>query len=586
MSTRCVTMRMRASAKGANRKRRVGFTILEVLVAMFVLLVGGLAIMNIFPPALRVIRGSENREIAIAMTQSTLERYANDPKTIPDAVYNDDGSGVWVDASGAVAGTRNRNFSLPADATSASYSASALGNVRRINGEKHRVLEDRTGITGSNPGVPFILSSFSQIGTPNFFVEEDVLGVTTDTSGNLDFRNSRLQSDETQSLSDTTTPRNLAANWNNTNPGLPALQYYVSYRWNDGTGNINGAENEKLAVSSATPQLFQGRIPPANRVISGEISLRVRIPVIGVPTPNLSQASIGFLPLRATAGVAQDAIGRSINIGDVVSVDYTVRDWRYLMLDVNADTPTAKTGLTGTSRDIKLPISTLSTDTANPLSSNPLFGIVLDKTGASTFTTSAVGRWSSTPPFAPILDINPASATFDVSGALNPQVRVSYAASRGWAHQISVAAQSYYLYSALRTPAAYDATTAILASNEREPWREYYWTPNSSIIYLRPSEAGKTLLVSFRAGGSVISNQVVPVSSRIIQRPTSGPNAVPATFGSYTVAEATLTNSTGDALSATAILSVRGASIRSRTAWIENNNYVQEVKEDYRPLND
>ena len=46
-----------APAASRRSPRSNGFTVLEVLIALVVLLIGGLAILNLFPPALNVIRG-------------------------------------------------------------------------------------------------------------------------------------------------------------------------------------------------------------------------------------------------------------------------------------------------------------------------------------------------------------------------------------------------------------------------------------------------------------------------------------------------------------------------------------------------
>ena len=577
MSTRNVTTRKwlpaQRSAQVVLRKR--GFTVLEVLVAMFILLVGGLAILNIFPPALRVIRGSENREIAISMSQSKLETYANEPETIPYAIYNgDDATGAFFDANVAVAGTRIRNFSLPRENTQAAFEASALSNLnnagfRRIVGERHRVL--------ANPGNSLsVILNHAYAGVPNFFVEENIVGVKTSNFGVLDFTDARLESDETITLSDTTNPATLSTsttprNWRNS-----TLQYYVSYRYLEGT-NVAGVEDERIDLStSTTNRLFQNRgsiTQPITQpiVVAGEIAMRVRIPLRIVSAATVvAFPQTGYVNLPSSSAAAftcNDEIGRPIVANSFLSIDYTVSDWRSLVLDFDTSTPTSKTLplIAGTDfRDIKLPVSVLS--------NQPLYAMLFNKTTTGlTPQSGAIGQWSTTPA-PPVFDVNNLSATIGVVSGTNPQARISYQTSRGWAQQISVAAKTYYRFDLARGAA------------EQERWREY-WSSGSS-LYFHPSEAGKTVLVTFRNGTTTITNQVTPIGRDLQPAPADplfvGFLAAPVNR----VAVATLTNASGVSITPSAILSVHGASIRARTAWIENNNYVQEIKEDYRPLTD
>ena len=604
MSTRLLTTRTarrtsrqrqtRQSQTRQRQTRRAGFTVIEVLVAMFILLVGGLAILNIFPPALQVIRGSENREIAISMTQSVLERYSNQPDTIPDAIYSDNGNGVWTDAGNvAVAGTRIRNNSLPN--APANFANSALDRFKRIVGERHRVLEDRTVLAGG-VGTPFVLSNFSQTGTPLFYVEEEIVGVkvsgppqtgTDPLNGTLDFRNARLQSDETVSLADAQISAQIAdgvgageRDWDNVDSsGNPLnLRYYVSYRYLEGT-NVAGVEDERVDIP-ANNRVFQSRALTPRAIVAGEISMRVRIPIIAPLTLTPAESSIGYLRLRDGAGNIQDALGRFVNVNDIVSVDYTVADWRTLVFDFDTSTSTSKNlppvALTDF-RDIKLPVSALN--------NQPFYAMLFNKTTTGlTPQSGAIGQWRTLPllPVPPVRDVSNLSATLGVAAGTNPQARISYQTSRGWAQQVSVAAKNYYPF-VLNRPIG-----------EREQWREYSWTAGAATgqnIYFRASEAGKTILVTFKINASIVTNQVVPVARDLVDAglPTA---KVPISVNGFVpnattkISQAVLLDRNGVAIPATAILSVRGASIRSRTAWIENNNYVQEVKEDYRPLTD
>jgi hypothetical protein len=561
------------------------------MVAMFILLVGGLAILNIFPPALKVIRGSESREVAISLTQSLLERYNSEPDSVPEATYNDDGSGVFVDANAATSGTRNRNFSLPKDGTPAAFNVSALNGFKRVVGEKHRVLTGTGGL--------FVLTHFANTGNAKFYVEEEILGVkvqsatpaTDPNNGRLDFTNARLKSDETVSLSDTQASSQLAdgtagsgeLKWTD-----DRLRYYVSYRYFEGA-NVAGVEDERIDLStSPTNRVFQSRATTPKTIIAGEISMRVRIPITGASVPTGNQPAVGYAPVPNVNDILATSFApRLVNVGNFVSVDYTVSDWRRLIFDTDATVPTSKniTPPVGTDyRDVKLPVSELN--------DQPLFAQLFNKTANGlTPQSNAIGQWSGDPVVAapPVVDVSSASATLEVPTITIPTARVSYQTSRGWAQQVSVAAKTYYPFDAARLPVAYDVGTANSPGSEREPWREYSWSSlnKPDTLYFRASEVGKTVLVTFRHAGGLVTNQVVPID-RDIKPATNAPafaGSVAAAVPPAGIAQAVLTDTSGNPLPATAILSVRGASILSRTAWIENKSYIQEVKEGYRPLN-
>ena len=594
MSTRYSTTRMLQNSAPAVTQRKRGFTVLEVLVAMFILLVGGLAILNIFPPALRVIRGSENREIAISMTQSKLETYANEPATIPDATYNDDGTGVWSEALTTTApfqpiaatGTRLRNKSLPS--APADFNNSSLDRFKRIVGERHRVLKYTIG--GSDRF--YVLTNFSyQQNSVSLSVEDEVEGVTADVNGQLDFSNATLAS--------TGAVYNDAVNNNPTLP--PSLSfsnspsptsYYVSYRWledfdNNATNDVvQGVSDEKQYLTPADLVLHQrerAKTPNfANRVVAGLVKVKIKRQA-GVSFNLLDTIYIGDVSRSTLTGFVPLT---GVSEGQEITVDYSVQGWNWLINDSFSDTATSKDAAllapvpVDNARDIKLPVSTLRTSPGlSPFNSLVYFTTpTLPVAVPPVIPQPQIGFWDGNANGA-VLNVSSSSATVNVysnNNANTPRIRSAYQTSRNWTNQISVAAKSYL---------PFDNDVAARPINEREPWREYSWTPGvagNATIYFRASEAGKTVLVSFRYAGGLVSNQVVP-----IERDIKPVNNVFGVVGAVPTAQAVLMLPNGSATAnATAILSVRGASIRSRTAWIENNNYVQEIKEDYRPLTD
>ena len=582
MKTFSPTSSTRTSARSS------GFTVIEVLVALVILLIGGLAIMNLFPPALNVIKGSENREVAMAQVKGTLARYTNDPASIPDAIY--DNTGVKDDV--AVEGSRSRNASLPNTLLESDFDLSALGHFKHIVGERHKVIS-YTDTTGPNPVIrSFVLLNYAYAytdpmataGNPVVSTAETVEGARVDTDGKLNFDNAIIASDGgpfTPPLP--TTP--------------PTIYLYASYSWQSTVGGPLQSIADELVdltrVKDPTTGSMDVKVFHTARVVSGPIDMKVfylkPLPTTLVP-PIVVNAD---MPFRGYLPVDPALKGRE------VVVDYDVRDWRWLVEDTTATVLTSKLSpvvpqaAINTARDVKLSVPFLGTPQPAPTPPLPvptptpdpdLYALAMPAPDASNqiFSNALGGKWTPTVGGnGVVLDVSSASATYNVDDGsgnpmIAPRVRTSYWASKGWAQQLSVAASSYYAYDPARTKV--------------EPWREFYWGPLSdstlagksdNTLYFHASEAGKTIMVSFLNGTNKVANQIVTIGSRIKNAPAS----VPSGFGSK-VAEAILAESNGDPAGAvTALTSVRGVSVRARTAWQQGSDYTQEVAEMYRPLN-
>jgi prepilin-type N-terminal cleavage/methylation domain-containing protein len=138
--------------------RRAGFTLIEVMVALAIFVIGALAVIRIFPAGLGVVQRTERTTVGTQMARSILARYESQPGLVPDGVYDFLATAVsatnpsgWNDFAGAVEGTAIRNSSLPAgprDMGDADpTNDTALERFRRIVGERHRVLVDNTSGT-------------------------------------------------------------------------------------------------------------------------------------------------------------------------------------------------------------------------------------------------------------------------------------------------------------------------------------------------------------------------------------------------------------------------------------------------------
>ena len=562
MKTFSPTSSTRTSARSS------GFTVIEVLVALVILLIGGLAIMNLFPPALNVIKGSENREIAMAQVKGALARYTNDSASIPDAIY--DNTGVNDDV--AVEGSRSRNASLPNTLLESDFNLSALGHFKHIVGERHKVLTYTE--TGSTPVTrKFVLLNYAYSGTPSVSVADSIEGVRVDNTGKLDFSDATKASDDSQF-----TP--------------VAGFYYASYSFQPRIsagppptyGPLQSVIDEPVSTASlSSMQVFQGTTNA--KVVSGPVTLQVftnRPAPAAQPTDDPNAPFRGFLFVDSNLASGQEVV-----------VDYNVLDWRWLMEDTSATVATNKSNpplsapAPATARDVKLAVPFLGTPSAASaaLSGRALYTLTMPAPNSQgqLSVNPRFGQWTGTAGTVGtdvVLDVSSASATYDIAdnagvAMIAPRVRTSYWASHGWAQQLSVAASSYYQYDAAR------ATNGF----PQEPWREYAWsgagTSDSNTLYFHASEAGKTIMVSFLNGTNKVANQIVTIGSRIKNAPAS----VPSGFGSK-VAEAILAESNGDpAGTVTALTSVRGVSVRARTAWQQGSDYTQEVAEMYRPLN-
>jgi prepilin-type N-terminal cleavage/methylation domain-containing protein len=166
-----------------------GFTLIEVMIALAIFVIGALAIVRIFPPALNAIQGSESRSIAMNRARAYLARSTTQPGLIPDSIFETDPAFV-----GAVAGTTTRNRSLPTSLEETDIQGSALGRFKRIIGERHRILLDDSPTGANTADRLFVLSQFSHTATaPSsnnvaVYVEDRVTGVRVAADGLLDLQ--------------------------------------------------------------------------------------------------------------------------------------------------------------------------------------------------------------------------------------------------------------------------------------------------------------------------------------------------------------------------------------------------------------
>jgi len=79
---------------------RQGFTLVEVLVAVIILLIGVVAALRIFPPGFRMFQESNDTTRAVSTMQGQIAEFQNHPESLPDAIlpvdYSSPDAAIWV----------------------------------------------------------------------------------------------------------------------------------------------------------------------------------------------------------------------------------------------------------------------------------------------------------------------------------------------------------------------------------------------------------------------------------------------------------------------------------------------------------
>lgn len=589
-----------------GQQGRSGFTLIEVIIALAIFMIGAVAIVRIFPPALAAVQGSGSRTDGSRLASSSLAkmnaRIANSTvSSVPDAIYFGSSTGVYnTTFGGAFDGTAHRNQSLPRDArlagngNAANDSALKIGTAvtnsgSYIDGERQRVLKN-------DAGALFVLTNFPyNPGNIVPSVEDTVEGVRVkDYNGTIryifDFSNATLASTGQSwnySATDPTYPQYPPVAGLGTN-----VTYYISYKWVDGNGRVHGVDEEPYSFEAPGASEPSGYVAPGKMrisldtiladgsraasdrpisIIPGEVSVRV---VRKLTPTDLSDPDDGL------RGVYVFSSGAGVAAGDTVRLSYQVSDWRNVVLDQSPDANSGTATLTTRGLD---------EDTYG----DTVYALVYNAPDSSGDTKQSLRRSSCVPNSTGVCSAtNDALANVEIGGSrtnratlsatgkaslIAPRLRLTYRPQGGLGVQAAVAARTYTPYLDFVTPATYQG----------QPWREYSWIPGSSVVYFQPNEAGKIVVMTYEyqdgTGYHVAQDRVVTIGRDLQNVATAGVRTGFSGAGGK-VAVAELTDLDGNpGPTVTAIQSVRGLSIQARAVWADNQGrYGQTVVTDYR----
>jgi prepilin-type N-terminal cleavage/methylation domain-containing protein len=539
-------------------QQKKGFSLIEVVIALAIFVIGALAIIRIFPTGLGLVEKSGNQQRATNLNRSAVASLKNGDST-PYAIINTNAADTWEPFNGSVVGSARYNNTLPASLKSTDLTNSALERYKGISREKTKV---RTG-----DGSSYVLTQFSVDPTRNvsIFQEETLENVTINSDGTLDLTSATKKND-----TPFTAPTGVETD----------RTFYVTYRYSVGTmpnRHIFGVTEEPVkAIASGIVKVS------ASSVLSGVVSVIVREP--------LTTASITMSPEKARCGLINVS---GLPIGtEEISIDYTT-DWYWLLEELtptNADDVFRRRIIDSTTGNaIVDPTDTrvlkqvqLSVPFVQPRTQGRFATLLMENGGEGRhFAWLNNGSVTLPPPSSAVKFPTIVGSDTERDEAIfrntlregkigfnldatptqiqSPVVRVAYRTQDGWARQVSVSAKSYKPYT----------------SSHIERWRDYapISATNYNTLLFQPSEAGKSVKITYSYGDGTADNdqtitELLVIKSEIEELPVGntplGPNV-----GSVVRLEI----DPPGANNVTAILSVKGASITARTAWMEKNKY-------------
>lgn len=542
---------------GALKAPARAFSLLEVSIALAIFVFGALAVVRIFPGALKIITAGGDRQNAIGLNRAALVRIGTEA---PLAIYDTKDSSLWdwqdgVAVNGvfeprAVLGSARRGYSLPRS-NEADFDRSALGSLRAIIGEKATVAQQENGDL-------FVLTQFPIFGDSSTHTEvrvwkrEALEGVVIDEAGLLNFDNARYASSGDPFV-----------------PPAGAI-YYVTFRYRDNNA-LWGVKDIPVLASTNTvvvPDAAPAESGPtaSARVIAGNVTTICAWPV---------EAPIGADDEGNNKRGLVQLAGTGVTAGDTVYLDYQA-DWAWIL---QAGVPDAMPEQTPTGATRPRQIS-LGAPYIEDRATNSIYTLCQTrKNGKPNLIEASWGEnqnlSGSKKLYTPTTsDLRAGRVTFETgnlaAGETFAGARVAFRTRDGWAQQLSVAASSYKPFG------CGPSTPSYLEAGE--PWRDYVPDATNGILYFHASEAGKSVLITYSytdvTTQTTLRDRLVAIEDDPLQ-----PTGLPAGFApSGYAAQLILTDANGDALAPNSLISissVRGASISVRTAWLDGSRYTQ-----------
>ncbi|HAZ64669.1 MAG TPA: hypothetical protein DCZ72_13820 [Armatimonadetes bacterium] len=515
-----------------NHKKAAGLSLIEVLIALAIFVVGILAVLRVFPQSLGIITTNRDRATALRLANARLEELRADEARLPDAIL---AAGLPTDTNPAspgfgylrlAAGVENvRPYDFgtfggsdPWEDVNDPQATYRYGPAaeRLVVGE--RVLVPRSATSGPQPSHtlfgPIAVDGQPLVAVFREFRPVDSVDLRVTRGGGGAFWDRPVfafMDGGTDSFT-----RQPAADRLLFELDSDARQFIIRYAYNDGGRTLwtqVPAGASALAGVSGTPgSLYQEIRLAHSQVVPGSVSVRQPLTQGGGRfSYDASDAHLGVLRIAPTMA------------GETVQLEYVVADWRLLRETVNLNFDDAGNiipvpgGAVVNGNELQLREGDLEYLHAPVL--------VLTQTGAQ--VPIDPGAWSPELAAAGRIPLNLATGIGGLSNG-SYEVNVFYRRAGNWAVATSIAPRSYLLAS----DAAGLAPGGLAANYPvQSQIVEVLPTATSTGLYLdlafRGSEAGRNVLVSYRAAG-VVGPELVSGEPLVVP-PQSNATAVDGT---------------------------------------------------------
>ena len=558
------------------RSARRGFSLIEVAIALVIFVIGALAIIKIFPGALKVIGNNGNQQIAMNLNRDVAARLKTDgsvPGQTFNIAVNDDGTLQWTtfgntdhtadyinpsktkvtekgDIPASVIGVPRFNATLPTTEDINTQSGqSALSRFRGIIGEQEPFFfitqTDGTKVYYSETQFPISLEKING-GTkdlllpPTISREYTVQNARIDKQGRLSFADATLIDAKgnvqsltyIKSITDTNDPDYGKAD-------LPAgSMLYVSYRYRNTAGNVWGVKEEAVPIATALTYPYSTPItvnPPTttrgtrsvydsnNAATTGAVAeaIDVRVKqIIGVgafgPAGSPAFGDTNYPTIEQVTQARCGLVRLPSAVSAPVSIDY-VADWSWLMqkalLSLTPDEE--RPVITGYSyRQIVLGAPLIEDQT--PVG---VYSVLQDPYAIQPLYLSRFGTDNPTP--------DPATGNSGLMTPTESELRsgkLTYSVVNTPTPPTSN--KELKALVAYRTRDSWAQQLSVAANsykpfvgNDAEPWRDYY-LGDDNYLYFHAGEAGKTISISYITRKVVVINgNNVTVDDPIVDRP-------------------------------------------------------------------